>query len=279
MDARKEAALTAKEFAETDKAQALCAAMSEATILEEDGIILAGAVVTGDDAGVDGNKTLMSAAGMRAEAHVEVVRLEKNETSFVAIPYIGNLQSIKPSDVVSLFPNKNDGNIGLKKFGEFGIFSTPPSHVNSQWIALPMWQAVKKSSPKLFATTTPTWRKFPGLNIRQLDDERFLVLADAEMNDTKNDSTTSEKDSGKAGNISASSYYLVWQESKSSGLLLDSSGNKTTSTEVRVVTGLELIRSGITDTSSNNTSRSGMRVFAKVLLGCLPPSQQKMPQL
>ena len=113
----------------------LCAAVAAILVLTASGPLLAvGLVLQGMCRGAmtsisillliesgDGNTSRVGAAS------IELVRLERNETSFVTMPYLGDLSQLTPAEV--------EGAAGVADtVGDFRVFSPGAG----QWIALPM---------------------------------------------------------------------------------------------------------------------------------------------
>ena len=134
---------------------------------------------------------------------------------------------------------------GRHATGEFRIFS-PGS---GQWIALPMWQALlgaQSGARKLFALTVSSWRRFPGVRIDQLDDERLLVICEVP--------TTTSPNAGIE--VFGTKYYLTWAAND------NGAETNTTNKGINVLPGNEISAS----------TEAGDKPFAKVVLACLPPN-------
>ena len=218
--ARKRFAERALSFAERAGSRSLCE-----SILEADGI--AGTV---EKARVDTSRV--------GAASIELVRLERNETSFVTMPYLGDLSQLTPAEV--------EGAAGVADtVGDFRVFSPGAG----QWIALPMWQALLHANTgrarKLFALTVSSWRRFPGVRIDQLDDERLLVICEVPAG--------SAKPSGPV-EVVGNKYYLTWAA--------EGTESNTTNKGINVRPGNEIAQE----------AAGGDVPFAKVVLTCLPPN-------
>ena len=220
LSARKRFAERALSFAEREGSKSLCESIVDAESI-------AGTV---EKAKVDTSRV--------GAATVELVRLERNETSFVTMPYLGDLSQLTPAEVEGVSDVADT-------VGEFRIFS-PGS---GQWIALPMWQALlgaQSGARKLFALTVSSWRRFPGVRIDQLDDERLLVICEVP--------TTTSPNAGIE--VFGNKYYLTWAAND------NGAETNTTNKGINVLPGNEISAS----------TEAGDKPFAKVVLACLPPN-------
>lgn len=236
--ARQNHAERALSLAETKDARALCERLVKVADAEEAGASAA-----------NGAKNVGTPT-------VEVVRLERNETSFMPVPFLGDVSALTPTAIDGL-PS------AARRVGQFGVF-TPG---DGQWIALPMWQAlINSSANKMFAVTCSSWRRFPGLTIKQLDDERLLVIceamppASAESEPSANDTAPAAR--AAAAGVAGNKYYLAWNSTPSADGEAGTSGQQL----LKIVPGNEVLA---------QTAEAPVVPFARVLLACLPPSLRK----